>query len=514
LFLSVLVLALLLIEGGVSLSSGRSLFRPRPQASPAGRSVRLGTDAERQSAALAGAGRLRGHADPLVGVMLRAGEDQLTLNATASIAPNGVRGRPAPLPAEVAQHIVILGDSVAFGQGVNDDETLAHQLELLLAQVRGPDVLPIVATTVAVPGWNHRNSAHFLIDHLGSLDPDIVVFLPVANDLTDTFGVTEGGHRALLPDPAEPDPWLSVHDEPLLAYIDHSVAAAQARGVTLDLGDDAAGPHALNADLSAESQRRYDDAAGSIALLSSILKRVDARLLLAYPEENDYGWTLRARLLDAAIDVPSVALYTSIPHAYRLVGDPHPNAAGLSFMARWVAEDLLQRGWIDEGAARPLPPIPSGTEHHHARELEPAQVRERAAQSATAARGALQAAIDLGQGRGLHQIYGGLNPDGSLSSAFAAVLAPGETVGVALAPLAGLSQLYPLQVAVSLDGAVVGELTVPAAGQGRAVFRRPAGVDARLPVEVKLSPEMWGVTQAFGRSQVASCRLLALASSQ
>lgn len=514
LFVSVLVLAVLLLEGGASVFTGRSLFRSRPLASPMGRSVKLGTDLERRSAALASAGEMRGHVDPLVGIMLRPGQGQPRLNATASIEPGGARSRPVPLPDKVAQRIVILGDSVAFGQGVNDDETLAHQLELLLAQVRGPDILPVVATTVAVPGWNHRNAVHFLIDHLRSLDPDIVVFLPVANDLTDTFGVTEGGHRALLPDPAEPDPWLSVHDEPLLAYIEHSVTAAQARGVTLDLGEDAAGPHVLLADLSAESQRRYDDAAGSIELLHRILERVDARLLLAYPEEDAYGWTLRARLLERAAEVPSMSLYTSIPSAYRLVGDSHPSALGLSFMARWVAEDLLQRGWVDGGAERPLPPLPAGAAQHHATELEPAQVRQRARQAASVARGILQPTIDLGQGLGLHQIYGGLNPDGTMSSALAAVLAPGASVELTLAPLVDLPQLYPLQVVVSLDGVVVGELTVPAVGQCREVFSRPAGVDAGAPVEVKLSPELWGVTQAFGRSQVASCRLLSLASSR
>jgi len=514
LFVSVLVATLLLLEGGASLLTGRSLFRPRPLASPGGRAVKLGTDTERRSAALAGTGELRGHVDPLVGIMLRTGEGQPTLNATASIGPDGVRSRSAPLPDKVAQHIVILGDSVAFGHGVNDDETLAHQLEQLLAQVRGPEALPVVATTVAVPGWNHRNAVHFLIDHLRQLDPDIVVYLPVTNDLTDTFGVTEGGHRALLPDPAEPDPWLSVHDEPLLAYIEHAVAAARARGVTLDLGDDAAGPQALLADLSAESQRRYDDAAGSIELLHRILERVDARLLLAYPEENAYGWTLRARLAEAAVEVPSVSLYTSIPSAYRLVGDSHPSATGLSFMARWIAEDLLQRGWVEAGAEWPMPPIPAGAAQHHAAEPEPAQVRDRARLAASVARDSLQPTIDLEQGRGLHQIYGGLNQDGTLSSAFAAVLAPGETVEVTLAPLVDLPQIYPLQVTVSLDGAMVGELTVPAVGQSRGVFSRPAGADAGAPLEIKLSPELWGVTQAFGRSQVASCRLLSLASSR
>ncbi|MFT7462184.1 MAG: lysophospholipase L1-like esterase, partial [Pseudohongiellaceae bacterium] len=355
-----------------------------------------------------------------------------------------------------------------------------------------------------------RQLLHFLIDHLQYLKPDIVVFMPVNNDLTDTFGVTEGGHRALMPDVAQPDPYLSVHDEPLIGFITRALEAARAKGVALELGPDAAGAKALTADLSAESQRRYDAAAESIALLQRVLQQVDARLLLAFHEEDAYGWTLRARLLAAHIDGPSVPLFSRIPRAYRLPDDSHPSPEGQSFMARWIADDLLRRGWVDGGAGQTQPPLPEELLSYRAVEPTPADVLEKANEASNVARDLLQSRIDLSTGQGIYQIYGGLNQDGSMGSALSAVLASGAALEVTLAPEPKVAQLYPLRVDVSLDGVVVGELLVPARGECRGVFSRPEGADETLPIECKLSPELWGVSLAFGRSQVTSCRVLSV----
>jgi len=502
----VLVLAALIAEGAVSLLKGASLFGSRTVAVVQVPAVMLATDQARLAAGRSAKGELRGHVDPRVGIALRGGARHATGEATFSARPDGVRGRSAPPPKNAGLKVVILGDSVAFGYGVGDDQTIAHQLEQILAEVRGPDVSPIVASTVAVPGWNHRNAVHFLIDHMQRLDPDIVVYLPVENDLTDTFGVTEGGHRALLPDASEPDPWLSVHDEPLLAFIFRSLAAAQARDGSFNPGD-SVGPRALTADLTAESRRRYDAAADSIALLDRILTRIDARLALAFIEQNPYGWTLQARLSERDLELPVVPLYSRVPKAFRLPADPHPSAEGLGYVARWIAEDLLERGWIDKGADRRLAPLPEGATLHRAERMSPEAVVSQARQSAAAALELLQPRIDLTDGQGVHQVYAGLNQDGSMSSAFAGVVAGGTRVEVALAPLEELPHLYPLRVLVALDGVSVGEVLLQAQGEMTAVFERPQGIAPESPIEVRLSPELWGVALKFGRSHVASCRL-------
>jgi hypothetical protein len=507
----VLLLSALLAEGAVSLLGGRSLFAPRPvvRQVPV---VELATDAARQAAGLSAAkGVLRGHIDPRVGIALQSGTALSTVDATYSARPDGVRSRPEPMPPNAGKHVVILGDSVAFGYGVEDDQTLAQQLERILASVRGPDLAPIVATTVAVPGWNHRNSVHFLIDHLALLDPDIVVFLPIENDLTDTFGITEGGHRALSPDPSSSDPWLSVHDEPLLAFIYRSTVAAQNRGQGAELTS-AVGPMALTSDLTAESMGRYDAAADSVVLLERILNRVDTRLMLAFIAENHYGLTLQARLLERGLAIPVAPLFSQLPKVFQLETDPHPSVDGLGLMARWIAEELLALGWIDGAEERELEPLPGAVTRHRVERRSAQDVLALARQSTAAVRDQLQRRIDLSSGQGVHQIYGGLNQDGSMGSAFAAVLAGGTQVELVVAAFEELPQLYPLRVAVALDGINVGELLIEAQGELTQVFTRPPGIAPETPLEVRLSPELWGVAVAYRRSQLTSCWLRSLRS--
>ena len=69
----------------------------------------------------------------------------------------GQRVRLGPKPEEGALRILLLGDSVAFGFGVADDQTFGNHLEELLATLV-PDGAPRpVVMTVGCPGWNTRN---------------------------------------------------------------------------------------------------------------------------------------------------------------------------------------------------------------------------------------------------------------------------------------------------------------------------------------------------------------------
>ena len=107
----------------------------------------------------------------------------------------GMRARAGPPPAADAPRIVVLGDSVAFGFGLGDEDTLAAQLERLLGG-------RVACSTVAVPSWNCQNAWRFLLDHLDRLRPDVVLYFPVENDLEDGYGVTEAGQRRTAEDRA------------------------------------------------------------------------------------------------------------------------------------------------------------------------------------------------------------------------------------------------------------------------------------------------------------------------
>jgi hypothetical protein len=80
-------------------------------------------------------------------------------------------------------HILITGDSVAFGLGVNNDETVSHYLE----QDERISKLEYQVLNMSVPGYGIGQYYLNLKRHVPKLNPKlIVVIIYTANDLEDT----------------------------------------------------------------------------------------------------------------------------------------------------------------------------------------------------------------------------------------------------------------------------------------------------------------------------------------
>ncbi|HTE04987.1 MAG TPA: hypothetical protein VK824_02245, partial [Planctomycetota bacterium] len=141
------------------------------------------TDADRHAAGAASTGIYRMHEDSRVRYVLKPETTVDIVETHVRTDRLGMRVRPGPEPPPEALRIAVAGDSVAFSYGVADDETMAARLAALLAESRGPAARPVTASTVAVPSWNHRSALGFLTDHWDELRPDIVVYLPIDNDL-------------------------------------------------------------------------------------------------------------------------------------------------------------------------------------------------------------------------------------------------------------------------------------------------------------------------------------------
>jgi hypothetical protein len=91
----------------------------------------------------------------------------------------GFRGRALPVPrAGGRTRVVVLGDSIAFGLDVSDDETFTHLLD---ARDNG-----IEAANLAVQGYGPDQELLTLMHEGLRLDPDVVVLaFCLANDLAD-----------------------------------------------------------------------------------------------------------------------------------------------------------------------------------------------------------------------------------------------------------------------------------------------------------------------------------------
>lgn len=494
--------ALLLLEGGSSLLRGRSLVRraPVPPADAPARPddvARVQRDEERFAAAASNPGVYRVHADPLVGYVLKADSELEVARGRVRSDALGLRRRSGPAPAPDPVRVAVVGDSVAFGFGLDDEACLAQQLEDVLAQVRGDAPRPgVMCRTVAIPGWNHRNQVAFLLDHLDALDPDWIVYLPIVNDVRNTDGVWETGHRRQALDPAQADPWLTLvaeADSPFLRRLARRVARGEAGG-----DPEHAGRPLLTSDVLPESRRRYDDLVASVLRLEAL----PAPLLMVTFTEHELVWVLRDRLARAGVPVPVVACLTETRAEDRLDWDPHPNAETVRAMAIWVAGALLDAG-LDAGAGHALPPVPARLVDRRAPPRSDAEASARAESLRALTRDALRPAFDVTTLEGVFQLVGGVNTDGSVGTRMLVGLRrAGPTLDVELAPIAGRPDLYPLAVSVLADGEPVGEVVVAGSGRAAASFALPPSGEPVL--EVTLVPERWVVVDARGTSQLAA----------
>jgi hypothetical protein len=124
---------------------------------------------------------------------------------------DGLRDRAyqRPKPPGVFR-ILVLGDSVAFGYGVELEDTLPERLEkhldTLSAREGGGRVEVL---NLAVGGYNPYNEAALLDDVGAGWEPDLVLVQFCVNDLNDPtahFDVQTRLHLGTVPDAAYPDP--------------------------------------------------------------------------------------------------------------------------------------------------------------------------------------------------------------------------------------------------------------------------------------------------------------------
>lgn len=493
LLLAALAPALLIpfVLGVWSLATGRAprtlwsrpLVAPLPASEPT-------IDLPIASAASRARGYYQLHVDPRVGYVLRPSLQFTMVGAPVTSDDLGLRMRTGARPAAAARTFAVVGDSVAFGQGVADGECLAQQVEELLAAARGDRAAPSwIGRTIAMPAWNWRNSTCLLLDHWDRLAPSVVLFVPIDNDLSDSEGVAERGRRRLVPDLMSDDPWLSIsinRVQDRLIPLAARVAAGE-----IAVGDREVGPIALNADLGGESTRRYDAMADGLVAWAAELERRGARVAVAPLVDSSFTAILMERLLARRPDLATIPLLRKTEKRDLLADDPHPNAATVAKLARWVARSLVDElHWID--AAAPLPAPDPAFDARRA----PRRAREEWALLADEARAAAAAAlrerIEPAQGDGVNQVLGGLSPSGWMGPRLLAALPRrAGAIEVALRPIAGRADLLPLRVTVAIDGVETGALLLPA-GSAAVVSARfalpPARDDDRASriVEVKL----------------------------
>jgi lysophospholipase L1-like esterase len=102
----------------------------------------------------------------------------------------GFRGPEFPDERRPDEFLVLcLGDSVLFGIGLRDDETVPVHLEEAL-RARAPEGRKVRVLNGAIPGWSSVSGMR-LFEDLHGLEPDVVVFWFGMNDAKDNLGVPD-----------------------------------------------------------------------------------------------------------------------------------------------------------------------------------------------------------------------------------------------------------------------------------------------------------------------------------
>ncbi len=138
----------------------------------------------------------------------RPGVEGEILGTNYKINSDGFRGPVHAIPRPPGGlRIVVLGDSIAFGFGVREEQTFPRVLEALLAE-RAP-AAEVEVINLGTGGYSAWNEARLLEDVGVAYEPDLVLVQFSINDLNDPsihFGAQTKLILGNIPDAAFPDP--------------------------------------------------------------------------------------------------------------------------------------------------------------------------------------------------------------------------------------------------------------------------------------------------------------------
>jgi hypothetical protein len=276
---------------------------------------------------------LLGYAHPK-SVAYQLGNNRVSLNS------NGHRGDEMPVRKPAGERrILILGDSVTFGWGVNQGEEFPARLETLLREQNNVVWRVINA---GVNGYNSEQEAIFFATEGIAYEPDIVILVYVANDVEPVIDPKPVTWR-------RSPTWPSSLPELLergrsLSYLYQTTKLFQ-RMHQLEL--EASAPP-----LSVTRDVRWPDSLKALRTILDVCGSHGIPFLLATEFSSDVEFFIAMK--DAGIDAISLGpAWGEVLPGQRAVSrvDPHPSARVHSEFAKLLLEELRKRGWLETRSA-------------------------------------------------------------------------------------------------------------------------------------------------------------------
>lgn len=514
-----LTIGVALAEGGYKIATGRSLIDRLlfPDGGASG-GMRLGYfDEERIDAARLTVGPRAVDPDPAVGFTMKWNDERKIVDAIARTDAFGQRVRVGPEPEAGAPHVVLLGDSVAFGFGVADDQTFMHHLENQLAATLAEGAKRPIVTTIACPDWNNRAQIRYLQNHLGRVNPDVVILMSVTNDLDDQHHVNEFGGREPGYDPAigphKPHAtadqfwqlWRAVKDRLPRLYLMRLMTKDSLHYKVM---------HVIMSGLGPDSKRRWSQLRNRTLALARRLEARGCKFMMALRYQDPFELMLDQELRSVAPDIAIRYFFSNRMPYDRLETDSHPGPAFVRAGAWCMADELIKRSWLPGVGARPLPPLEERFRERLATTPPLGEVTKRVAEHRDRMRGFLEPGIDLSTGRGFHQVYGGVLPTGHVGKHVLLALRNdgGPSIAVDLTRLPEDSAVYPLSLTAAINGVRSSPIEIPPPAAGKSArwsvsFPIPQSVRSDSVLDVQIDASQWVVQRILHKSALVAWRL-------
>ena len=232
--------------------------------------------------------------------------------------------------------IVCLGDSFVFGQGGPEEDRFCDQLEAFYREHHiGVGGRKIETVAIGLPGWTLVQETTYLASRLTDYDPDLIVLLSVANDITDNFGVTGSGA-------------ITRSFSPEYRALGSAVFSNELNALFGDPGERSA----LAWDFSPESRKRWDKAMQRLKRLVEIQQGRGKHILVSAmawgPTDAPDPYPLLFQSHFARLKIPAPFVLTSFLPGQQttLTHDSHPNRLGHSLLRDQYIHALNALGWV------------------------------------------------------------------------------------------------------------------------------------------------------------------------
>jgi len=156
------------------------------------------------------------HFDPEIGFVLDRAKEQATWRAGAgnsySINSIGLRGPEIGNKEAGVLRVLLLGDSVIFGWRIADEHRIGESMARVIDAGLGAGRVEVISA--ALPAWNLRSEAAFLRRYLHRLQPDVVLWNLLRNDIQDMPAAVPPGvlGRYVSPQAAGETPFTCLAD--------------------------------------------------------------------------------------------------------------------------------------------------------------------------------------------------------------------------------------------------------------------------------------------------------------